>query len=517
MSNQQTFTYQTRLNIGPEQETALAAYAALYGMVERKLFAAIAAGGDISKLKSAFLKRFGITARQYNAIAINLKGKIASIKELRVGLIKELKTRIKKARKVIAKAKNPNKIHQKKRRLDSLCDRLANLETKKKADAANICVGGNKLFRKQFYLNENGYNSHEEWKRDWTNARSNQFFVIGSKDETTGCQGCVATLRSDGTISLRLRLPNSLASKDKYLVIPDLQFSYGQDVIEAALLTGQAISYRFMRDEKGWRVFVATAYQAPMQISNRHRGAIGVDINADHLAVAEVDLFGNFINATRYDCVTYGKSSDQAKAIIGDNIKQIVARCVITGKPLSLENLDIEKHKAELENKNPPKCRGISSFAYKAIQNMLRAACYRAGIEVIQINPAYTSTIGAVKYAKKYGISVHQGAALAIARRSLGFRERPTTQTAVTPVRNGGHVTFPLPARNRGKHVWSFWSKVYGKLKAAHAAHARLGHPRPVRLSYSPVQSSPWALPENPRHANRQQNCSADVLNDVPI
>jgi hypothetical protein len=53
-------------------------------------------------------------------------------------------------------------------------------------------------------------------------------------------------------------------------------------------------------------------------------------------------------------------------------------------------------------------------------------ACFRAGVEVVQVvkmvkmvkvNPAYTSVIGAVNYARSKGISTHPGAAYAIARR----------------------------------------------------------------------------------------------------
>ena len=52
--------------------------------------------------------------------------------------------------------------------------------------------GGRKLFNAQFDLAANGYESLGEWREDWRSARSSQFFVIGSKDETGGCQGCVA-------------------------------------------------------------------------------------------------------------------------------------------------------------------------------------------------------------------------------------------------------------------------------------------------------------------------------------
>jgi len=82
-----------------------------------------------------------------------------------------------------------------------------------------------KLFRGQFTLEDNGYNSHEQWLKDWQAARNNQFFVIGSKDETAGCQGCVATVAEDGSISLRLRLPNGAGQK--HTVITGLRFAHG--------------------------------------------------------------------------------------------------------------------------------------------------------------------------------------------------------------------------------------------------------------------------------------------------
>ena len=49
--------------------------------------------------------------------------------------------------------------------------------------------------RKQHHLEHNGYGSHEEWLQDWQDARSDEFFVLGSRDETAGCQLCVAAVQ----------------------------------------------------------------------------------------------------------------------------------------------------------------------------------------------------------------------------------------------------------------------------------------------------------------------------------
>jgi hypothetical protein len=216
---------------------------------------------------------------------------------------------------------------------------LEQLEADRKAGHIHLCFGSRKLFHAQFYLEENGYESHAEWKQAWKEARSNQFFVIGSKDETAGCQGCVATAEEDGSYSLRVRLPNS-ATRGKHLVISGLRFSYGQEQFEEALAAGRALSYRFLRDAKGWRVFVSMEVLPVERITERRLGAIGIDINPDQLVLAELDRFGNFIGGEHIPAVTYGKRPEQAQAIVGDAVKQAMAEAIRTRKPIVIERLE---------------------------------------------------------------------------------------------------------------------------------------------------------------------------------
>ena len=130
------------------------------------------------------------------------------------------------------------------------------------------------------------------------------------------------------------------------------------------------------------------------------------------------------------------------------------------------------------------------------------------------------SMIGAVNPAQVTGISVHMGAALAIARRGLGLSEKPPKREAIAPSRNGGHVTFCAPARMRQKHVWSHWGKIRTTLKAAHVAHGRSGEPKGKPAPLTPARQSLGAnrpFTAKSREANRQQHCSAGVLGDVPL
>ena len=139
---------------------------------------------------------------------------------------------------------------------------------------------------------------------------------------------------------------------------------HGEKAARATEL-GQAISYRFKRDGKGWRVFVSTEMMDVPVVTDRRRGAIGVDLNADHLAVAETDASGNYLNAWRVPLVTYGKSTHQAEALIGDAVASVVRYAREAGKPIVIEKLDFRQKKAALEGSpaNTPGCCPVSATA----------------------------------------------------------------------------------------------------------------------------------------------------------
>ena len=258
MKDQNHYTYQTRFTTDDPGIQILDAYGALFGQVERVLFAQIAAGKHPHQLKSLFLKRFGITARQYNGARIQLQGRIDSIKKRRPQLIQELQERIDSLIKKIKKLEKTKKkalLHQKRRRLNRLENKLSRLKKDHSENRCRLCFGSKKLFRAQYSLEENGFTSHEEWGKAWKQKRDSEFFIIGSKDETGGNQSCQSTIEEDGSLTLKLRLPNSLIEKHgKYLVIKGVRFSYGHQTILSSLQRNCAISYRFKKDHKGWQI-----------------------------------------------------------------------------------------------------------------------------------------------------------------------------------------------------------------------------------------------------------------------
>ena len=126
----------------------------------------------------------------------------------------------------------------------------------------------------------------------------------------------------------------------------------------------------------------------------------------------------------------------------------------------------------------------LSSFSYGKVKAYFLSRGCRQGVEVHQVNPAFSSVVGRVKFMERYGLSVHQAAALVLARRLLGCSER-IPRRRVCPAGNGVHIAFTVPVRKRVKHVWTHWGAVLGQLRLALAAQHRLGrsrgNPNPVQ------------------------------------
>ena len=509
-------TYQTRIAsyAGRDRDdggAALYAYADRFGMIERELFAAVMSGQSVAGQKNGYVSGYGIPARMFNAVRVSLDGKVASVRDQMQLRHVALEGRIVRGERVLTEALDSGDkfaVHRKKRRLADLRRRLAALDADIAADRVRLCFGSKRLWRKQHHLKANGYGSHDDWLQDWQDARSDEFFVLGSRDETSGCQLCVASVADDGSLTLRLRLPDCLAEQHgKYLTIEGVRFAYGHEQVLAALQSnaayavyrrqhgekdaratglGQALSYRFKRDAKGWRVFVTTQMMDVPVVTDKQNGVVGVDVNADHLAVAETDASGNYRESWRVPLVTYGKSTHQAEALIGDAVASVVEYAKNVGKPIVIEKLDFRQKKASLEGESRRYSRMLSSFSYGKIKAYFISRGYRQGVEVHQVNPAYSSVIGRVKFMERYGLSVHQAAALVLARRLLGCSER-IPRRRVCPGGNGVHVAFTVPARKRVKHVWTYWGAILRQLRLALAAQHRLGKRRrgsnPVRAA----------------------------------
>jgi hypothetical protein len=72
-----------------------------------------------------------------------------------------------------------------------------------------------------------------------------------------------------------------------------------------------------------------------------------------------------------------------------------------------------------------PKLRQkLQKWIYKGLLEKIEIVGKRNGVQVIKVNPAYTSIIGKLKYSPMLGIDKDVASAYVIGRRGLGFEER---------------------------------------------------------------------------------------------
>jgi hypothetical protein len=129
-------TLQTRAYLSASATQAFDACGALYGRLERSMFAAYCANGYdtkvVDKLKPKFCEEFCITARQFNSCWALLQGKIASRMEGDQLALSDVKAKLKGTRASVTKLLKQKKAHTplQCRSLDGKRRRLAFLEAK---------------------------------------------------------------------------------------------------------------------------------------------------------------------------------------------------------------------------------------------------------------------------------------------------------------------------------------------------------------------------------------------------
>src|SRR5213595_2194010 len=102
-------TYQTKLGNIPiihnlTSDMYLSEYGHFFGMLERKLFfQSHIKGISTNSLKKTFSKQYGLTARQFNSLRMQLGGKVSSILEKRKLIIQDLESKIAILQKIILK------------------------------------------------------------------------------------------------------------------------------------------------------------------------------------------------------------------------------------------------------------------------------------------------------------------------------------------------------------------------------------------------------------------------------
>jgi IS605 OrfB family transposase len=174
-------------------------------------------------------------------------------------------------------------------------------------------------------------------------------------------------------------------------------------------------------------VYGSVSFEIPMPEVRytKENGVIAIDTNASpiHLAIAEVSKTGELVS---YQTVNlhhllglFQNSKDYQEWILAH---KIVDLAIQKGKAIAVENLKKLKRGIRGDGKAELRKRLHQWNAKKFLQKLKRVAMLK-GVEVIEVNPAYTSVIGMLKYAPQLNIDKDIAGAYVIGRRALGFKE----------------------------------------------------------------------------------------------
>jgi IS605 OrfB family transposase len=292
-----------------------------------------------------------------------------------------------------------------------------------------LIFGGRTLFEK---LKKNHLQGKrlKELKRKWKEKRQGTLLSIGAKHKTHKGNLNIRFIpieNSKNNLWLRIALKNR-----KFILVKVKRDLSGKSdkwaLFLAKILSGDKFPYTVELKLKDGQIygFVKFSLDAPPQTITEAKGVIGIDVNARpfHLALAEVSPDGNLQS---YKSIYLSHLLKYKSRNRKEYEEWLIAHEVIRfakekGKAIAIE--DIKKLPKGKRGDEKAKLRKILQFfSYRRILKKIESLATQDGIEIVKVNPAFTSVIGMMKYCPQYFIDKDVAGAYVIGRKALGFKE----------------------------------------------------------------------------------------------
>jgi len=349
-----------------------------------------------------------------------------------------------RARRPVCGYRSAAQRFSKTRRLAVLRDRLAVAEEALTAGRPSITMGGNRLWRTLQHLGTAEI-SEQQWRQRWDAAR-----MFLTADGEAGKSGGNETIQVDSRGHLRVKVPAALADRlgtHLHIAVP-VMFSHRGGEWTDRVAGRRAVRYDIHLDPGKGRWYLdaswtTTPESAPTLDQLRGGRVLGVDLNADHLAVCVLDCSGNPVGEpVTIDIETAGLRATRRDGRVRAAITTLLdlveyQRC----SAVVVENLNFADARRAGRETMGRGARGkrfrrtVAGLPTRKFRERLTAMATRRGIAVIGVDPAYTSIWGREHWWKPLqqqtsdpaAVTVHHGAAVAIGRRGLGtpIRRRP--------------------------------------------------------------------------------------------
>ena len=409
-------TVKFRLHPTPSQERKLHEIFTIYNRVRRVGFKLYFTLKDMDltkteqrKLVQPCLMELCQNNPYVNSILIDYETKLAQQQTCYVKHKKYLKLQITTIIKRIEQIKQKDKIDK---RLRGLYSRLSSVQNKLRALRLKPVVFGTKrLFRERIL----GNISRDEFKI----RRDSSFCCVGKR------RGINLNLKILPNTTLRVRTFSKEKGK-KWLIIP-FTVNYKQEKWFNEILGLELYQVEVVRRliKGSVRYFAHISCEIPeveMRYGFEH-GAVGLDVNYNFISLCNMDEKGNFksyheIKFRNLHSYRKNKSADY----ISYKMDKVVNYCINKKKGLVIEDLSFEQEFSYGKKRN----RKLSNFKTSALA-LLKRKCFKRGVAVRKVHPAYTSLIGKYKYSISRNLSTHVLASYVIARKGLGFKEELPT------------------------------------------------------------------------------------------
>ena len=287
-------------------------------------------------------------------------------------------------------------------------------------DPRKVVFGGRKLFEtlKRGHLSGKPL---KELKREWKEKRQGLLYSRG--DKTKGGNLNLRLLVKEGALWLRINLGDgsyawALVKTGHPNLNALLQRAY------ASLPYNVELS---LKDGKVYATFTWEEEPTPL-VATKENGVLGIDVNADpyHLALAVVGPNGNLRRHLTLSLEEVDRAPNKgAKELVLWKIAhQVVSLAEQHGVAVATERLRYLRKSRRGDGSGRAFRRKQHRFAYASLLRKVHSLAGKRGVQVVEVNPQDTSTIGMLKYAPQLSLSKDVAAAYVIGRRALGFAEK---------------------------------------------------------------------------------------------
>jgi IS605 OrfB family transposase len=258
-------------------------------------------------------------------------------------------------------------------------------------------------------------------KREWRERRQGLLYSRGDAAKKGN-----ANLRlesRDGALWLRVNLGNG-GHVQALVKTAHPQLNALRERVHASLPYNVSLQ---LKDGKVYAHF-SWSEGLPPPVHTRANGVLGMDANGDpyHLALAVVSPDGNLKRHLTLSLEEVDRAPNKGakELLLWKVAHQVVAVAEEHGVAIATERLKYLRKSKRGDGSGRSFRRKQHRFAYRSLLEKIHSLAQKRGVEVLEVNPQDTSTIGMLKYAPGLSLSKDVAAAYVIGRRALGFEEK---------------------------------------------------------------------------------------------